>query len=303
MADLSSCDAWGVRWRPAPGARLRLFCLPHTGGGASLYRSWAQRLPPDIELIAIRLPGRETRFREPPFTRLDELAPALVSAVRPWLDRPHAWFGHSMGSLIAFEACRILARRSLPAPVRLQVAGKPAPHLVPRQPPVHAAPTADLVDRLRLLGGTPAALLDGGALGVLLPTLRADFAVAETYTCRPAPPLDCPISVFGGTRDPLTTVAELDAWRRHSAVGGTLRMFEGGHFFPHESQEQVLPVMVADLRAALDGPDPAPTPPGDAPPGTTPTAGTTRRADTAPSAGVGASPAQDRQHAAKGEAQ
>lgn len=262
MAELTEGDAWGVRWRPTPGARLRLFCLPHTGGGASTFRSWADQLPSAIELVAIRLPGRETRFRERPFTRLDELVPALVTAVRPWLDRPHAWFGHSLGALVAFEACRILARRGLPAPVRLQVAGKPAPHLVPRQPPVHAAPTAELVDRLRLLGGTPAQLLDGGGLGVLLPTLRADFAVAETYVCRPAPPLDCPITVLGGDRDPLTTVAELDAWRQHSADGGTLRIFDGGHFFPHEISEEVLPVVTADLLAALDGPAlPAPHPP------------------------------------------
>lgn len=259
MSATDAGDVWGVRWRPTPGARLRLFCLPHTGGGAGVYRSWAHQLPPDVELVAIRLPGRETRFREPCFTRLDELAPALVTAIRPWLDRPHAWFGHSMGALIAFEACRTLARRNLPAPVRLLVAGKPAPHLAPRQAPVHAAPTEELVDRLRLLGGTPAELLDGGALSVLLPTLRADFAISETYACHPAPPLDCPITVLGGARDPLTTVAELDAWRQHSAVGGTLRMFDGGHFFPHESQEEVLPVVAADLLAALDGPG-APTP-------------------------------------------
>lgn len=259
---MAGADGWGVRWRPTPGARLRLFCLPHTGGGAGTYRSWAHRMPPEIELVAIRLPGRETRFREPPFTRLDELVPRLVTAVRPWLDRPHAWFGHSLGTLVAFEACRFLARSGLPAPLRLQVAGKPAPHLPARHPPVHAAATPDLVNRLRLLGGTPAELLDEAVLGVLLPTLRADFALSETYVCRPAPPLDCPISVFGGAEDPLTTVAELQAWHGYSTAAGTLRMFDGGHFFPHEEQEQLLPLMVADLLAGLDDPDSTGTPGG-----------------------------------------
>jgi medium-chain acyl-[acyl-carrier-protein] hydrolase len=244
-----------VTWRPAPAARLRLFCLPHTGGGAVTYRWWAQQLAPEVEVIAIRLPGRETRLREPPFTRLTELVPALVQALEPWLDRPHAWLGHSMGALIAFEACRLSRRRGLTPPLRLIVAGRRAPHLPDREPPVHDAPTADLLARLRGLSGTPREVLDDGqALATLLPVLRADYAVSETYRWRPEPPLDCPISVLGGESDPLTTDEELHGWCGHTSTGCTVQVVAGGHFFLHHAGTELLPVIRDHL---LSPPPPA----------------------------------------------
>ena len=254
---------WGVVWRRAPEARLRLFCLPHTGGGAVTYRWWAQQLAPAIEVVAIRLPGREARLREPPLTRLADLVPALVQAVEPWLDRPHAWLGHSMGALIAFEACQLLRRRGLAEPLRLIVAGRRAPHLADREPPVHDAPAADLVARLRELNGTPREVLeDSAALSMLLPMLRADYAVSETYRWHPAPPLDCPISVLGGTDDPLATTEELRAWRQHTTASRTVRVFGGGHFFLHEARTQILPAIRADLTCPPPPAGPWPTAPG-----------------------------------------
>lgn len=241
---------WAVRWRPAPQAPLRLFCLPHTGAGAATYRWWAAYLAPDIEVVAVRLPGRESRFDDPPIDRMTRLVPAMLDALEPMLDRPHAWFGHSMGALIAFEACRGVRDRGLDHPVHLLVSGRRAPHLPDRETPVHAAPTADLVGRLRELNGTPDEVLaDRAALDSLLPLLRADFAVSETYRREPAPPLDCPISTFGGTRDPMTTVEELDGWRAHTTRGYRLRIFDGDHFFVHERRQQVLTAIRTDLSA------------------------------------------------------
>jgi len=239
---------WAVRWRPLRQARLRLFCLPHAGGGAAFFRSWAQRLGPEIEVVAIRLPGRENRFRERPYDRLDDLLPPLVRSVAPLLDRPHAWLGHSMGAGIAFEICRTQRRLGLPDPVRLLAAASPAPHLPRRETPVHNASAPELFVRLGQLQGTSSeALRNEALLNVMLPTLRADFAVAETHVHRPGPPLDCPITVYGGQSDESAVEEELDAWCRHSTADTTVRIFPGGHFFLHEAPDRFLPVLENDL--------------------------------------------------------
>jgi medium-chain acyl-[acyl-carrier-protein] hydrolase len=245
-------DAWCVRWRRTRGARLRLFCLPHAGGGAAVFRQWAHRLAPDIEVVAIRLPGREARHRERPFTSIDDLVPELMTAVRPWLDRPYAWFGHSVGALIAFEACRAARRLSLAEPLCLVASGNPAPHIPARDGPAPDAPAAELIPKLEELSGTPAELLrDPAVLSAVLPTLRADYAMVETYRCRPDRPLDCPITVLGGTADPSTSLEELKDWRRHTTADTVVRMLPGGHFYITESLDDVVPVVAADLRATL----------------------------------------------------
>jgi medium-chain acyl-[acyl-carrier-protein] hydrolase len=239
---------WAVRWRPSPAPRIRLFCLPHTGAGAATYRAWAAQVPPDVELVAVRLPGREARYREAPYTNAEELVPAMLAGLTPWLDRPHAWFGHSLGALLAFEAARRLTAYGNP-PLALLVSGRPAPHLPARQQPVHAAPAAAVVARLRELSGTPPEVLaDPDALAALLPTLRADFAVAETYRYRPGPPLSRPVAVYGGDRDPLADRGQLDAWREHTAAACRVQMYPGGHFYLHRDCPGLIPAITTVLR-------------------------------------------------------
>ncbi|MDJ1133697.1 thioesterase II family protein [Streptomyces iconiensis] len=242
-------DDWCVRWAAAQDAPVRLFCLPHTGGGAALYRDWARRLAPDVDVVSIRLPGREKRFRETPYRRLDDLVEALAEAVEPLLDRPYAWFGHSMGALVAYEMCRAARGLGQREPERLLVSGRRAPHLPSRQRRVHDAPDDALVAHLRELNGTPAEVLDSSAaLGALLPMMRADFAVSETYHWRAGPPLTCPVLVLGGRDDALAAPGELAAWREYSTGDCEVRLFDGGHFFLHEeSREQVLTTLAAGL--------------------------------------------------------
>ncbi len=238
---------WAVRWQPAAEARLRLFCLPHAGGGAAVYRHWAHRLAPDVEVVAIRLPGRETRLAEPPLRRVTDIVTALVADVEPWLDRPHAWFGHSLGALVAFETCQALRRARLPEPARLFVSSRLAPHLPARERPVHGAPLHDFIGRLRELNGTPPDILaDHATLVSLLPMLRADFAAAETYAYRPASPLDCPISVYGSLGDPFVTIPGLHAWQQHTSAHFGIKIFSGDHFFLHQPSHPVLS-LIADV--------------------------------------------------------
>lgn len=251
MAGFSSGRAsaeWGVRWRPVPSARVRLFCLPHAGGGTAAYRTWADRLPPDIEVVAVRLPGRETRLAEQPFTRLDDLVQAMLDGLEPWMDRPHAWFGHSMGALVAFEACRTSRRLCLAEPTQLFVSGLCAPHLDRGERPSSDMEPGRIADWLRELNGTPAEVADDpAALVAYLPTLRADLSVVEQYRYHPERPLDCAISAFGGVDDDATTVAGLKAWDSYSTTGCKLRMFPGSHFFVQCSQAPLLTAIAADL--------------------------------------------------------
>lgn len=242
---------WLVRWRPVAMPRLRLFCLPHAGGGAVAYREWADSLAPGVEVVAIRPPGRESRFGEPPLRRVADIVGGMLEEVVPLLDRPHAWFGHSLGALTAFEACRALFRAALPAPRLLLVSGRMAPHVPPRETPVHDAPLPDFLARLRKLNGTPLEILDDPVMMTgLLPMLRADFAAVETYTCADGPPLTCPISAFGSTDDPFVTLTGMHAWQEHTRARFTIRMLGGDHFFLHEAQGQFLTLLASDLAGA-----------------------------------------------------
>ncbi|WP_194916716.1 thioesterase II family protein [Catenulispora rubra] len=237
-----------VRWPASDPPRLRLFCLPHAGGGAVTYRLWARHLGPDVEVVSIRLPGRETRHRQAPARRIDQLVPALTRTLAAGTDLPYAVFGHSLGALLAFETCRELARLDLAQPVRLLVSGRPGPHLVPRLAPIHDASDRRLCERLREMGGTPEEVLqDQDVMSNLLRVLRADLEVAETYRCLPAPPLDIPISVFGGAGDRFVPTGDLGAWAEHSKVGCRVRVYEGSHFYLHEDPAPILRDIATDL--------------------------------------------------------
>lgn len=242
-------NAW-LAWRKPPPeqAAHRLFCLPYAGGGASAYRGWHSLAPASLQVCPVELPGRGRRLGETPFTRLQPLVGALADALRPHLDRPYALFGHSMGGLLAFELTRTLRRRRWPAPAHLFVSGAASPDAPRTRPPVHAAPDAEVKAELLALGGTPAELLDDDDLmDVMLPTMRADFSVLETYEYRPEPPLAVPMTVFGGTADPLVPPTALRDWRHQSTAGSRLRLLPGGHFFLHPAAADLLTDIAATL--------------------------------------------------------
>jgi medium-chain acyl-[acyl-carrier-protein] hydrolase len=244
MSVASQATQWLVRPRPIAEPRLRLFCIPFAGGGPILFRPWADLLPDDIEVCALQLPGREMRFRERPFSRLEPLVLDTAEALASCLDRPFAIFGHSLGALIAFEWARELRRRSLPGPTRLFVAGRVAPQCQRRQHDLHDMPEATFRDELRTLGGTPPEILDHDEIMALFtPVLRADLAVNETYQYRDDAPLDCPITAIGGTDDPLVNRDEIGAWRSQTDSEFTLYQVPGNHFFIQSQQNAVLSIM------------------------------------------------------------
>jgi medium-chain acyl-[acyl-carrier-protein] hydrolase len=206
-----------------------------------MYRTWADRLSDEIEVCAVQLPGRESRIREPAETSLDTLVEQLVPELQPYVDEPFAFFGHSMGALLAFETARRLRRTIGPEPTHLFVAARRAPQLPAREQPAHGLPEPELVEHLRDLGGTPEEVLQHPELrDLMLPMLRADFAVIETYSYLPEPPLDCPITVFGGEFDSRVSPTELRAWREQTHGGFEMHVLPGDHFFVRSAEEQLL---------------------------------------------------------------
>lgn len=247
---MQSNNRWIVHTKEHP--RLRLFCLPYAGGGASAFRLWGERLPWEVEVCPVYLPGREHRLREPAFTRLTLLVEALAEELWPALDVPFALFGHSMGALISFELTRYLRRNALPMPVQLFVSAHRGPQLPMRRAPAHNLPDDELIDLLRRFGGTPQAVLQHAELmQVMLPILRADFELCETYSYQPEAPLECAISVFGGEQDTQVNVQELQAWRQQTRKSLTVRMFPGDHFFLHGQQDLLLQTLAQQLGAML----------------------------------------------------
>jgi medium-chain acyl-[acyl-carrier-protein] hydrolase len=243
---------WFAHIKPNPQARLRLFCFPYAGGSALIFRKWVDILPSFVEVCPVQLPGRGNRLDEEPFTCPDELVRAVAAALLPHLDKPFALFGHSMGATISFELARLLRREGAVMPQLLFISGRRAPQVPDREPPLYNLPEQELMAELHKLGGTPAEVLEHPELmEVMLPLLRADLTVAETYTCATEPPLDCPLCVFGGLQDKDVTREDLLAWAEHTTGRFTLRMLAGDHFFLNTAQSLLLRTLSQEMYQLL----------------------------------------------------
>jgi medium-chain acyl-[acyl-carrier-protein] hydrolase len=250
-----------ARWlpyrRPDGAPVLRLFCFSYAGGSASAYRTWPKSLPPSVEVSAVQLPGRERRMSETPIVRMDPLVDELARVLAPLLggDVPFAFFGHSMGGKVAFELTRRLRREGRPLPRLLIVSGSRAPHMPSEDDPIHALPEGEMIEELQRLGGTPQEVLANDELmRLLLPLLRADFELNETYEYIAGEPLDVPVAAYGGVRDEECPPETIEGWREMTEGPFRRRMFEGGHFFLHDVPEAVVDAVRQDLdRWALSG--------------------------------------------------
>lgn len=238
--------------QPEGQATLRLFCFPYAGGGATAYLQWQRDVLPEIDICPIELPGRGKRFIEQPFTSLAPLIEALAEGIKPYLNIPFAFFGHSMGGLISFELTRYLRRQQMAQPTHLFISAFRAPQLPPANPPIHQLSDAEFIQELKRFNGTPPAVLEHAELmELLLGTLRADFATCETYHYTAEEPLSCPISVFGGLQDQEVTRTELEQWRQQTTRTASLRMFPGDHFFLVAMQKRLLQTITQDLATYL----------------------------------------------------
>lgn len=237
-----------------PHARSRLICFPHAGGAAGCYRSWSLDAPWDVEVCAMQYPGRGDRFEEPAATDMESLLDDLVPALtRGWTDDDLAsavFFGHSMGAAVAYETARRLAVTGR-APAALIVSGQPAPARN-RGGALNAATDAELLADLRRLGGTSGDVMDNKALlEALLPAIRSDYRLIETYRPLPGGMLHIPVTVLYAEDDPEVTAEEAAAWAGVTTGPRSLEAFTGGHFYLETGRATVLPRVFTAVRAAL----------------------------------------------------
>ncbi|ANP49609.1 medium-chain acyl-[acyl-carrier-protein] hydrolase [Streptomyces griseochromogenes] len=227
---------------------VRLFCLPYAGGSARAYLPWARQLADAADVTPLELPGRGERIRELPCGRMEPLLDDLLPRIARSADEPFALFGHSLGAAIAYELAHQLRDRHGVQPVRLFVSAHRAPHLPLRERRITHLSDDAFAAHLRDLGGTPAEVFDSPDLmRLLMPVLRADFALSEGYGHMADDPLDCPVTAFGGTQDPDVSVEELSAWQRHTRDRCRVRMLDGDHFFVQTAQTQLLQVVREEL--------------------------------------------------------
>jgi len=190
----------------------------------------------------VQLPGRESRLREPPLASLSDIAREVTEGLKPWLDTPFAFFGHSMGAMVAFEVARTLRRSGVPAPDWLLVSGRRGPRLPDSEAPLsHLSDTDFIAEIRRRFGGIPDQILQHPELvELLLPGLRADVAALEAYAYEPCELLDCPVTAMGGLSDPRATTDELRAWSAETTGPFEVHSFPGEHFYLRAEQRGVV---------------------------------------------------------------
>ena len=214
-----------------PEARLRLFCFPFAGSGASSFLSWNQHLPATVEVCGVQPPGREKRMGETAFSHMDDLVSATLAGLEGLFDKPFALFGHSMGANVVFAVAHALEARGL-RPRHVIPSGRPGPHCTHAPTALHTLPDDELVDRLSHLGGTPPDFLSNPALmSALMPCVRADLALTESYLASPETVLTCPLTAMGGDSDPLFPSDYLQSWSTATTGLFAVRPFPGGHFY------------------------------------------------------------------------
>lgn len=249
----ASEQTWIFGNQPTLRSRWRLFCFPNAGGGASAYIPWVRGLAPAIEVCPVQLPGRENRLGERPISHMDEMVQKLAQALLPYWGKPFAFFGHSMGALIAFSLARHLRQQGLPLPEHLFLSAYRAPHLPPKDR-LHGIAEEELVQKMLTLNGTRQEVFANPELRrLLLPIFRADFELCETYTCTPEPPLALPVTVLGGMEDTRAGQKELEGWCEYTSQPLRLQMLPGDHFFCHNDPQAVWSIIARTLATDSDG--------------------------------------------------
>lgn len=243
------CPAF-TRFPARPDAPLRLFAFPFAGGNAQVFRDLAPRLGPEIEVVGVDYPGRGQRFGEEPLHHLPDLVRDLAAHVRPLLDRPFAFYGHSNGALVAFELARHMGRAFYRWPETLVVGAKRCPTLGV-EAVSHTLPREDFIAMLRGYGGTPPDVFASPEIMELfLPILRADFALSETHALVDPTPLDAPIHAIAGSGDGLAPPHEVRAWGALTRRDFRFHEVDGGHFFLHTEPDALASILRTVLAPA-----------------------------------------------------
>ena len=244
---------WFVRPQLKPEAKTRLFFFPYAGGAPTVFTKWCAELPSHIEGIAVHYPGRGSRFNEAAIKDMSRMVVELSKAIQPLLDKPFAFFGHSLGGLISFELARHLRAQHLPTPNHLFISACGVPHLPDPNKKIYHLPDGEFLNELDKLNGIPAELKNPEAMSLLLPIVRADFQLVETYQYHSEKPFDFPISAFGALDDPRVNRERIEAWAIHTKAQFESHFFPGGHFFLHEFRENILNFLIKEIAGEGSG--------------------------------------------------
>jgi len=247
-----SNSPWFEHLARSEGPPFRLFCFPHAGGNAQVFRQWQQYFHGELDVYLVHLPGRGRRIGEPPFTRLSALIDVLAEQSECEMQDQFALYGHSMGALLSFELGRELFRRYGRGPRQLFLSGCRAPQVHRSEPRTFNLPDEEFIASVRRLNGTPDELLeDAETREIFLPALRADFEMVETYEYQSGQPLPCPLTVYGGLQDSDVAIESLRAWEAQTTATCKVRMFDGDHFFIHNSGTNFIQALRSDVLRAF----------------------------------------------------
>lgn len=237
----SNYNSWLKCFYPNSKANLRLFVFPYAGGASWSLRNWINELPSAIEVFLIELPGRGSLIKERPLIEFSLLIQGIANAIDPLLNKPFAFFGHSMGGLLSFELARLLRKNSGVIPIHLFISACPAPQFNAIKLLPHNLPKDAFIEKIKQLNGIPCKVIQNHEfMDFILPILRADFKALRTYSYIKESPLDCPISVFGGLEDLEISHEQLEMWKNETTSKFTLSMFEGDHFFIYSARKILL---------------------------------------------------------------
>ena len=243
-------NRWVVVPKPNSEAALRLFCFPYAGGAPTVFHNWSEELPASFEVCAINLPGRARRITEAAMPSIGAMADAMLEELVPLLDRPFAFFGHCMGSILMYEVAQRLRSRYGLTPVRIFVSGSMAPHLY-QSPLVHEHADPKFLEILRLLDftNTRALFEDEEMRGLMLPTLRADFEAVATYSrdFERRPPLSVPVTGFAGKKDLFAAPLSMTFWKDYTQAPFHLWMLDVHHYFVETHRTFLTRRIAADL--------------------------------------------------------
>ena len=221
-------------------ARFRMICFPYAGGGSATYRSWVNNMPENVELALIQMPGRASRFTEAPYETMAALVNDIFIALNQLTKKELIFYGHSMGACVAYELTLKLYRHKCSLPIHVVASGSVAPCVIRTKEPSYKLPTAEFIEYLRDLKGTTEDVLKNAEImELLLPSIRADFKIIETYCNKTTQNIPTNVSVFCGKNDDIG-IDDLSAWLTLFKFNTGIHWFDGGHFFVDDEAENIL---------------------------------------------------------------
>ena len=224
----------------------KLVCFPPAGGGASTFRTWAQGLPSDVGLIAVRYPGREDRLYDPMPSRLEDLADGIAEGISGLTSYRLVLFGHSMGATVAHEVALRLQEKGTP-PAALCVSGREPTHILAGREMISGTDEEIIAHVLSFDDSRDEVFADEALRELVLPAIRADYRLVDEFDGGERPLLDCPIYGYTGDRDTEVTPEQMARWAELTRGSFRLVVMPGGHFYLRPEEAALL----ADLRGVL----------------------------------------------------